>query len=99
MILETISLVVRPGAEPAFELAFGRAQRLLTGLSGYLAHELRRSVDRHQHYLLLVEWRALEDRTLRFNRSHEHVRWRDLLQEFLVEQPQTEYFSSVTMHN
>lgn len=95
MVLEHVSLVVRSGEQLAFEAAFRKAERLLAGLRGYLAHELRRSVDRKQHYLLLIEWRSIEDRTLGFARSHDHVRWRDLLQEFLAERPQVEYFGSV----
>jgi heme-degrading monooxygenase HmoA len=71
MVLELVSLVVRVGEERSFERAFEKAQRLLCGLPGYLAHELRRSVDREQHYLLLVEWQALEHRTLGF---HEYFR-------------------------
>lgn len=99
MVLELASLVVRAGEQRAFESAFEKAQRLLCGLDGYLAHELRRSVDREQHYLLLVEWRALEDRTLGFHRSHEHVRWRDLLQDFLAERPQIEFFRTVALQD
>lgn len=95
MVLEHVSLVVRPGEERDFESAFKKAERLLLGLRGYLAHELRRSVDREQHYLLLIEWSAIEDRTLGFTRSHEHVRWRDLLQSFLTERPQVEFFAAV----
>lgn len=94
-MLEHVSLLVRPGGQRHFESAFKKAERLLSGLRGYLAHELRRSVDREQHYLLLIEWRAIEDRTLGFTRSHEHVRWRDLLQGFLLERPQVEFFAAV----
>lgn len=97
MVLELVSLVIRESEERAFERAFEKAQRLLCGLPGYLAHELRRSVDREQHYLLLVEWHALEDCTLGFHRSHEHVRWRDLLQDLLAERPQVEYFRAVAL--
>lgn len=97
MVLEVASLVVRAGEQRAFEHAFEKAQRLLCGLPGYIAHELRRSVEREQHYLLLIEWAALEDRTLGFHRSHEHVRWRDLLQDALSERPQTEFFRAVAL--
>ena len=95
MILEHISLLVRDGEEHDFEHAFKKAERLLTGLRGYVAHEIHRSVDRGQHYLLLIEWGTLEDRTLGFTRSHEQVKWRDLMQHFLAERPQIEYFGAI----
>lgn len=95
MILEMATLTVFPGVQPAFEAAFDKAQRLLAGVEGYLSHELQRSVDREQHYALLIEWRALEDRTLAFPLSPEFARWRELLHGFLVERPQVEYFRAV----
>jgi len=97
MILELATFNVRPGEQRAFETAFDKAQRLLAGLDGYLSHELRRSVERDQHYALLIEWRAIEDRTLGFVRSHEFARWRELLQHHLTEKPQVEYFRAVAL--
>ena len=97
MILEMASLTVRQGEQQAFERAFDKAQRLLAGLEGYLSHELRRSVEREQHYALLIEWRAIEDRTLSFVRRQEFTRWRELLQDHLTERPQVEYFRAVAL--
>ncbi len=95
MILEVASLWVRPGAQTGFEAAFEKAQRLLVGLSGYLSHELQRSVEREHYYALLIEWRTLEDHTLGFRKSSEFLRWGELLQEFLTEPPQIEHFRVV----
>jgi len=68
MILEVALLTVRPGTQAAFEAAFAKAQRLLAGVEGYLAHELRQSVESEQQYALLIEWCALEDPTLGFRK-------------------------------
>jgi heme-degrading monooxygenase HmoA len=95
VILELATLVVLPGRQRAFEHAFEKAERLLAGLEGYCSHELQRSVEREQHYALLIEWRAVEDRTLGFHRSHAHTRWRELLQDHLAERPQIEFFRAV----
>ncbi|MEK8052839.1 antibiotic biosynthesis monooxygenase [Ideonella sp. DXS22W] len=92
MILEVATFAVQPGHEAAFEQAFDKAQRLLPGLAGYLSHELRRSVEREQLYALLIEWRAVDDRTLGFARSLAHQRWRELLQDHLAERPQVEFY-------
>jgi len=95
MILEVALLTVRPGTQAAFEAAFAKAQRLLAGVEGYLAHELRQSVESEQQYALLIEWCALEDPTLGFRKSREFARWRELLQGFLLEPPRVEHFRSV----
>jgi heme-degrading monooxygenase HmoA len=95
MILLLASLTIRPGAEPAFEAAFAKAERLIVGVDGYLAHELRRSIERDQHYALLIEWRSLEDDTLGFRKSAEFLIWRDLLQEYFALPPRVEHFNRV----
>lgn len=95
MILEVATFAVQPGHEAAFEQAVDKAQRLLPGLAGYLSHELRRSVEREQLYALLIEWRAVDDRTLGFARSLAHQRWRELLQGHLAENPQVEFYQAV----
>jgi len=95
MILQVASLLVRPEGQAAFEAAFAKAERLLPGLPGYLSHELQHSVDRQQHYALLIEWRAVEDCTQGFHGSLPFQRWRDLLQDHLQETPRIEFFQAV----
>jgi heme-degrading monooxygenase HmoA len=95
VILEMATFTVHAGQQPAFEAAFEKAQRLLGGLDGYLSHELQRSVERDAHYALLIEWRALEDRSRGFHRTNESARWRELLLDFLADGPQIEYFRAV----
>jgi heme-degrading monooxygenase HmoA len=95
MTLVLASLMVRPGCQAAFESAFGKAERLLAGSQGYLAHELRRSVECDQHYALLIEWRSLEDDTLGFRKSAEFLRWQELLQRYFSSPPRIEHFHAV----
>ena len=52
MILEVATLNVIPGQEPAFEAAFRRAIPILTGTSGCISHELRRSIEHPGRYIL-----------------------------------------------
>ncbi|MDT7836990.1 antibiotic biosynthesis monooxygenase family protein [Aquabacterium sp. OR-4] len=96
MMLEVATLTVRPGHEAAFEQAFEKAQRLLPGQAGYLSHELRRAVGREPLYLLLIEWRAVDDRTLGFGQSPSHARWHELLQAHLAEPPQPAFYRAVS---
>ena len=91
-VLEVAMLTVRPGAQRAFERDFDKVSRLMAGVEGCLGHELRRSVGREGHYALLIEWRALQDRTRGFQQSHEFQRWRELLQAHLQCPPEVEHF-------
>jgi heme-degrading monooxygenase HmoA len=95
MILEVASLTVRPGDEAAFERSFARAAPLLCEAAGYVSHELQRSVERQHHYVLLVEWRRLEDHTLGFVRSRAYERLREVLQVYLQVAPDVEHFRAV----
>lgn len=92
MILEMASLLIRPGTQAAFEQVFDKAIRLIEGQSGYLSHELRRSVERDGHYALLIEWHTLEDHTRGFRQSNEFQRWREMLGDYLMAPPEVEHF-------
>jgi len=94
-VLEVATLIVRPGAQAAFEAAFEKAERLLVGLRGYLSHELQQSVGHEQHYALMIEWRSVEDGSHGRQGSLEYERWRLLLQDHLAERPSVEYFQPV----
>lgn len=94
MILEIVSLRVRPGEQAAFERAFQKARRLLPGVEGYESHELRRSLDPDHAYVLLTEWRAIESATLGFRKSREFARWHELLATFVESAPQIGYFGA-----
>jgi heme-degrading monooxygenase HmoA len=99
MILEVASLTVRPGEQGAFERAFAKAERLLPEAAGYLSHELRCSIENEHRYVLLVEWRRLEDHTLGFRKSGAFERLRVLLQGYLQTTPDVEHFRAVVSHN
>ena len=94
MILQIVSLRIRAGAQAAFEAAFDKARRLLPGVPGYQSHELRRSLECEQGYVLLIEWHALEDVTLGFRKSAESARWQELLEGFSERAPQVDFFAA-----
>lgn len=94
MVLEIVALRVHPGEQSAFEQAFEKARRLLPGIEGYQSHELRRSLDADDAYVLLTEWRAIESVTLGFRKSREFVRWHELLASFVQTAPQIGYFGA-----
>jgi heme-degrading monooxygenase HmoA len=95
MILESASLCIVPGQQAEFERAFCKAQTLLSGMPGYISHELQRSIERDHHYLLLVEWQTLEDHTLGFRKSTQFLRWRELLGPHFHASLEVEHFARV----
>lgn len=95
MILEVATLDVRPGQEDAFEAAFRQASRIIAGMPGYLSHELQRCLERPNRYVLLVNWRTLEDHTRGFRGSDGYQEWKALLHHFYDPFPTVEHYTLV----
>lgn len=95
MILEVATLDVRPGQEADFERAFAVASLIIASMPGYVSHDLQRCVEKQNRYLLLVNWRALEDHTVGFRGSAEYQRWKALLHHFYDPFPVVEHFEKV----
>lgn len=93
MILEVAILNVIPGQESAFEAAFARAILILSGMRGYISHELRRCVEHSNRYILLVRWQSLEDHTVGFRGSPQYQEWKALLHHFYDPFPTVEHYN------
>lgn len=72
VILEHALLPVTPGEEAAFETAFARAKPIIAGMPGFRRLTLSRCIEQPSTYLLLVEWRCLEDHTEGFRNSPQY---------------------------
>jgi heme-degrading monooxygenase HmoA len=92
MILEVTSFKIQPGQSPAFEAAFHQAARVIAQASGYLSHEMQRSVDVADHYLLLVQWQTRDDHMVGFRESALFVEWRRLLGPYFAGVPEVEHY-------
>ncbi len=95
MILEVALLNVRPGQSAAFEQAFAEAQPIICGMEGYVSHQLQRCLEAPDKYLLLVNWRRLEDHTIGFRQSAGYQQWKRLLHHFYDPFPTVEHFETV----
>ena len=95
MILEVAILDVKPNQEIAFEVAFERAQEIISGMDGYVSHQLQKCIENTSRYLLLVNWNKLEDHTMGFRQSDEYQEWRALLHHFYDPFPIVEHYESV----
>lgn len=95
MTLEVAIVNVKPGLEREFEAAFGKAQGIIESMPGYLSHQLQRYLEDSSRYLLLVNWRTLEDHTVGFRRSAEYAQWKALLHHFYDPFPEVEHYEPV----
>ena len=95
MVLEIATLNVIPGREQEFEQTFVEAQKIISSMSGYVSHELRRCVENPSRYGLFVTWERIEDHTEGFRNSAEYQAWRALLHHFYDPPPQVEHYVSV----
>jgi len=95
VILEVAVLNVRPGETAAFEHAFGEAQSIIASMPGYVSHQLGRCLEVQDKYVLLVQWRRLEDHVVGFRQSPRYQDWKTLLHHFYDPFPTVEHFEPV----
>ena len=95
MILEVAILDVKAGQSESFVRAFTQAQGIISGMPGYVSHELKKCLEKPDRYLLLVNWEKLEDHTVGFRGSDEYQEWRRLLHDFYDPFPDVEHYTNV----
>ena len=91
-VIEHALLPVRAGMEAEFEAAVAQARPLIAASPGFLSLEIRRPVETGSPYLLLVQWRSVEDHRDGFRRSDRYDEWRTLLHPFYDPIPEVSYF-------
>ena len=95
MILELAILDVIPGQESEFQAAFTKACPIISSMQGYVSHQLQRSVEKQNRYLLLVHWETLEAHTVGFRGSEGYQEWKKLLHHFYDPFPTVEHYALV----
>jgi heme-degrading monooxygenase HmoA len=95
VVLEAAILDVKPGQGIEFEVAFAKAQNIISGMPGYISHQLQRCIENPDRYLLLVHWQTLEDHTVGFRQSVQYEEWRALLHHFYEPFPEVEHYAEV----
>ena len=95
MITEHALLEVLPGHEEEFTAAMESAKRLIAASPGFVSMRVARCVEHPSRFLLLVEWRRLEDHTEGFRGSDAYQEWRKALHHFYDPFPVVEHFESV----
>jgi len=94
MILEVAILNVIPGMEDDFLEAFSKAKDIISGMGGYISHQLKRCIEHTNQFILLVEWEKLSDHTEGFRQSKEYQQWKALLHHFYAPFPTVEHYEN-----
>jgi heme-degrading monooxygenase HmoA len=95
MIVELAQITVTAGREEQFEAIFPTAIAVIANAKGYLGHELRRSVESPNRYVLRVQWETLEDHTVGFRTSPAFTQWRGYIAPYFAAAPVVEHFQPV----
>lgn len=70
------------------------AKALIAASPGFMSLAVRKCVETPNRYLLLVEWRTLEDHTVGFRGSDRYKEWRTLLHHFYDPFPTVEHYEA-----
>ncbi len=92
MILEIASFKIKAGEARAFETAYIEASKIIAAAKGYISHQMQRSIDVENHYVLLVQWRTLADHVTGFRESPAFLEWRKLLGPSFAVAPEVEHY-------
>ena len=95
MILEAAILFIKENQEKNFEHDFAKASQYISSIDGYLGHTLQKCLEQPNKYLLLVDWRNLEDHTIGFRESAAYLEWKKLLHHYYEPFPIVEHFETV----
>lgn len=92
MITEIAILNIIPGMEHDFLASFEKAKSIISSMKGYLQHELLKSVEEADKYILIVRWQTPEDHTEGFRKSAAYQEWKKLLHHFYDPFPVVEHY-------
>jgi heme-degrading monooxygenase HmoA len=92
VILEHAILDVDPAERDEYEAVLKQALPFITATPGFIKLEVRPCLEKSGRYLLLVQWRELEDHTVGFRNSDRYQTWKDMLHRFYSPFPVVEHY-------
>ncbi|BCF95053.1 antibiotic biosynthesis monooxygenase family protein [Paraburkholderia largidicola] len=95
MVYEMAQIEVIRGKERDFEAGVSQALALFTRARGCRGVELHRQIEQPDRYILIVQWKTIEDHTVLFRESADFQEWRRLVGSFFVKPPIVEHFEVV----
>ncbi len=95
MVYEIAQIEVKEGHEADFEAGARLAVPLFQRAKGCRSMRIDRSVEKPQHYTLVVEWETIENHMVDFRESADFQEWRKLVGPHFAVPPQVEHMHTV----
>lgn len=95
MILEVAILQIKQGLQKQFEIDFAKAEKYISSINGYVSHSLQKCIEKDNKYILLVNWKRLEDHTEGFRKSEAYKEWKKLLHQYYNPFPTVEHYEPI----
>jgi heme-degrading monooxygenase HmoA len=95
MILEVATLKIKENLEQQFESDFLEAGKYISSIKGYKSHSLRKCIEQRNKYILLVEWKTIEDHNIGFRTSEAYIKWKTLLHHYYEPFPVVEHYKTI----
>lgn len=95
MITEVAILHVRSGQGKSFEEDFREAGAYISKARGYLGHSLKKCIEKHDQYILIVNWESVEDHEQGFRRSSDYLKWKSLLHPYYEPFPEVLHYEDI----
>ena len=92
MILEVAILNIKKGQSEAFEKAFSSAENIISSMNGYINHQLKKCIEETDKYIILINWRTLEDHEIGFRKSDKYQQWKTLLHHYYEPFPTVQHY-------
>ena len=95
MILEAVILNIKEGQSKLFEKAMQEAKPIIVAQKGFIDFAFQKCIEKENQYLLLVNWKTLEDHEIGFRKSEDYQKWKALLHHFYEPFPIVEHYKSI----
>jgi len=92
MVLEVAKLNIKEGLSEEFERSFSKASLIISSIKGYISHQLKKCIEHENQFILLVQWKTLEDHEIGFRKSPEYQDWKVLLHHFYEPFPEVLHY-------
>ncbi|QUG41748.1 antibiotic biosynthesis monooxygenase [Psychrobacillus sp. INOP01] len=95
MIVEHAILIIKEELVEEFIQTINEAFPILSSSEGYLSHKLLRNKENLTHFLLIVNWRNLEDHLDGFVGSPKFKKWDSILRRFYDNYPNVLHYTEL----
>ena len=96
MVLEHAIFPVKPGQAKEFSEAWTKARKIIEAAKGCLKAQMHQGVENPDNFILLVEWKTLEDHTEGFAKSEAIKHFGGLLAPFFAGKPAVDHYGHLS---